>query len=105
MTRSSLSIKFATSFSALGTSDIYVLGSARKFWLEHAANGKFGVVPPPRQQVDGNAVAFQALDANTVCVLGLDRNLWLERSVNGEFGQVPPPREHVDGNVSAFQTR
>jgi hypothetical protein len=66
-------------------------------WLEH---GPFGKVPPPREQIDGNAQAFQALSDTEVLVLGTDGNLWLE---HGPFGKVPPPREQIDGNVKAFQ--
>jgi hypothetical protein len=38
-------------FQALSDTEVLVLGSDGKLWLEH---GPFGNVPPPRQQVDGN---------------------------------------------------
>ena len=74
-----------------------VLGSDGNLWLEH---GPFGKVPPPHQQIDGNARAFQALSDTEVLVLGSDGNLWLE---HGPFGKVPPPRQQIDGNVRDFQ--
>ncbi len=118
MTRSTISQQFATSFDGGNKEEICVLGSNGILWLEHAANVapvlspieeiKFGQVPPPREQVDGNVAAFQPLYGlfgmlKDVYVLGRDRNLWLDHSINGKFGQVPPPHEHVDGNVAAFQ--
>jgi hypothetical protein len=100
---SSLGLSYASSFSVIDDNTIYVLGTDGNLWLEHAVNGKFGQVPPPREPVDGNVLAFQAVDANTIFVLGTDGNLWLEHAINSKFGQVPPPRELVDGNVIAFQ--
>ena len=101
--RSSLNPLYSSSFQALDTNTVYVLGEDGNLWLEHGGNDEWGQVPPPRERVDGNVRAFQALDANNVYVLGSNGNLWLEHSVNGKFGQVPPPRDHVDGNVAAFQ--
>ena len=82
---------------------MYVLGSDGNLWLETSVHGKFGQVPPPREQVDGDVILFEPLDPNTAYVLGLDGNLWLEHSVHGKFGQVPPPRERVDENVLWFK--
>src|SRR5580700_10848057 len=91
----------AQAFEPLSAYEIYVLGSNGNLWLEHSgANGLFGQVPPPRQQVDGNVAAFYPLNANNIYVLGIDANLWLEHNgANRLFGQVPPPRQQVDGNV------
>ncbi len=82
-----------------------MLGTDGNLWMEHAgSNGKFGAVPPPREQIDGNVQAFQALSDTEAFVLGTDGNLWMEHAgSNGKFGAVPPPREQIDGNVQAFQ--
>src|ERR1700734_4202859 len=101
--RSSLNLSYATSFQQASVSDIYVLGADGNLWLEHAVNGSFGQVPPPREQVDSNVQAFQVLDLETLCCFCVGGNLWLEHAVSGKFGQAPQPREQVDGNVQAFQ--
>ena len=90
-------------FKAIDVNTVYVLGSDGNLWLETSVHGKFGQVPPPREQVDGDVILFEPLDPNTAYVLGLDGNLWLEHSVHGKFGQVPPPRERVDENVLWFK--
>jgi hypothetical protein len=75
-----------------------VLGTNGNLWLEH---GPFGVVPPSREQVDGNVEAFQAfsdLSDTEVLVLGTNGNLWLEHS---PWNVVPPARQQIDGNVSS----
>ncbi len=49
-------------FQGLSDTEVVVLGTDGNLWMEHAgSNGKFGAVPPPREQIDGNAIAFQAL--------------------------------------------
>jgi hypothetical protein len=87
----------ARPFQALSDSEILVLGSDGKLWLERAP---FGHVPPARVQVDGSVLNFQAIDDNTVVVLGRNENLWLEHA---SFGHVPPAREQIDANVIAFE--
>jgi hypothetical protein len=84
-------------YQVLDLSDVVVLGANGNLWLEH---GPFGTVPPPRHQIDGNALTFQALDSSNVLVLGRDAKLWFE---HGPFGSVPPPRQQIDGNVMNFQ--
>jgi hypothetical protein len=87
----------ARPFQALSDTQILVLGTDGKLWLEQAP---FGHVPPSRVQVDGSALNFQAIDGNTVVVLGQNKNLWLEHA---PFGHVPPTREQIDANAIAFQ--
>jgi nucleotide-binding universal stress UspA family protein len=85
------------SFQALDSSDVFVLGTDHKLWLEHAP---FGSVPPSRQEVDAAVLTFQAEDSSDVFVLGTDHKLWLEHA---PFGSVPPSRQEVDAGVLAFQ--
>ena len=59
----------ARTFQALSPSEIFVLGTDGKLWLE---DGPFGKVPPRRRQVDGNVRGFQALSIAEVYVLGTD---------------------------------
>jgi hypothetical protein len=87
----------ARSFQALSDTQILVLGTDSKLWLEQAP---FGRVPPSRVQVDGSALNFQAIDGNTIVVLGQDEKLWLEHA---PFGHVPPAREQIDEDAIAFQ--
>ena len=89
-------------FQAFSDTEVLVLGNDGKLWLEHAGtSGKFGAVPPPREQVDWNVFAFQGLSDTTVLVLGTDGKLWLEHAEStGKFGAVPPPREQIDVYVS-----
>jgi hypothetical protein len=87
------------SFEALSDTQIFVMGSDARLWLEQ---GPFGQqIPPARQQVDASVQKFQALSGTEVLVLGNDGKLWLE---HGPFGQqVPPTRQQVDSSVQAFQ--
>lgn len=85
-------------FQALDSTNVFVLGTDGKLWLEQPP---FGKVPPKRQQVDGNVRAFQTMALiDFVWVLGTDGKLWLEQ---GPFGHVPPQRQQIDGNVQEFQ--
>ena len=63
-------------FQALSDTEVLVLGSDRKLWLEH---GPFGKVPPPRQQIDGNVALGPPTMASFVAWHGktLDQHLAL----------------------------
>lgn len=102
--RTAYGLNYNSSFYAWDAQTVLVLGANGNLWVEHAVNGQFGQMPPPRELVDQNVQAFQILDGNNVLVLGMDGNLWLEHPINGKFGgKVPPDREQIDGNVLAFQ--
>jgi hypothetical protein len=92
--------------NGFNTLNALVLGKDGDLWLESAApDGKWGQVPPPRQQVDGNVAGFSVVTAGTeLLVAGNDGDLWLESAQNGKWGQVPPPRQQVDGNVLSWAT-
>jgi hypothetical protein len=88
-----------TTFQALDSRNILVLGRDGNLWLEPALVNR--IPNPSRQQIDANVWTFQALDTKNVFVLGADGNLWLELA---PFNRVPNPgRQQIDGNVKAFQ--
>jgi hypothetical protein len=84
------------SFQAVSATQIFVLGSDEKLWLELAP---FGAVPPKRKQVDVGVRSFQALGAGSTFVLRTDGTLWRE---TGPFGPSTT-RVEVDGQVQSFQ--
>jgi hypothetical protein len=84
-------------FQALSGTNIFVLGTDGNLWLEQ---GPFGVVPPPRKQVDTKVKAFEALSDNELLILDNDGALWL---ASGPFDTVPPQRQQVEERVTAFQ--
>ena len=60
-------------FQALSSTEVLVLDSNKKLWLEHRP---FEAVPPTRQQIDSEVASFQALSDTEVFVPGSDNNLF-----------------------------
>jgi len=88
-------------------SDVIVLGTDQRLWLEHAP---FGNVPPSRDYIDQSVAAFQFLDNQNVLVLGTGGmvlgtggNLWLEHPPWAHGPRGLPAREQIDSNVVGFQ--
>ncbi len=86
----------ATTFQALSTGEVFVLGTNGNLWFEEPP---WGTVPPTRMQVDGNVQTFQGLSDTEALVLGTNGDLWLEQTPWG----IPPTRVQVDGSVQSFQ--
>lgn len=92
-----------TAFQALSATEVFVLGSDGKLWLENSPFGNISQTIAKRLAVDANVQTFQVMDINTVFVLGTDGNLWLETAPFGDISQVIAHRQQVDANVLAFQ--
>ena len=98
----------AASFVPIDPSNVLVLGTDGKLWLE---SGPFGHVPPSRVYVGSGIKAYKPVrTTGDLQVLRTDLTLWLYR--NPKPVDVPtcrragrrqtPPPIHVDANVADF---
>jgi hypothetical protein len=90
-------------FEALDANNVYVLGKDGKLWIEHSVNGKFGQVPPPREDPTHGALFPGSVDD----FQGLDDGKTVFCLQSGQLGvftpvaaSAPSGAGYVDANVN-----